>query len=197
MSLMQLSTSLICITILIFCFVKKTKLKNKPWINISFRVFLIFFSVISFAIFIRQHFIPYSSPEDAYKYVYGGKTFLVVEGIESDYVIGNKDAKYLKKSEKGWKVPIMHISITKGIKRIGSTTIYVSQFNFSDEYYVTVLNSEKSNLELKDNRNSIFYKSNSNENVSNVESCVYYTYVNKINNEYVISVNGEKIKLFE
>lgn len=198
MSLEQLSISLICIAIVILCFMKKiTRKTNKRWAIIGLSGATGIFLIIGSALFIRQHFIPFSSPENAYKYVYGGETFIVVEGIESDYIIGNKDAKYLNKSEKGWKVPIINISVTKGMKRIDSTTIYVSQYNFSDDYYVTVLDSENNTLELKDNRNSTFYKSNNEENDSNMKSCIYYTYVNKINNEYVITVNGEDVKLFE
>lgn len=155
------------------------------------------FLIIGSVLFIRLHFITFNSPEAAYRYAYGGEVFIIVEGLESDYIIGDKEAKYLNKSEKGWTIPIINISVTRGIKRMGSTTIYVSQYNFSDEYYVTVLNSENSSLKIEDNRNSTFYKSNNGENDSNIESCVYYTYVNKINDEYVITVNGEKVKLFE
>ncbi len=198
MSLEQLSISLICIAVVILCFIKKITLKiTKRWIIIALLSAAGLFFVIGSAFFVRQHFIPFSSPENAYKHVYGGETFIVVEGINSDYVIGDKDAKYLNKSEKGWKIPIINISVTKGMKRIDSTTIYVSQYNFSDEYYVTVMNSENNSLEIEDNRNSTFYKSNHDENDSDIKSCVYYTYVNKINNEYAITVNGEEVKLFE
>lgn len=198
MSLEQLSISLICIAVVILCFIKKITLKiTKSWITIALLSAAGLFFIIGSAFFVRHHFIPFGSPENAYKYVYGGETFIVVEGIESDYVIGDKDAKYLNKSEKGWKIPIINISVTKGMKRIGTTTIYVSQYNFSDEYYVTVLDLGNNSLEIGDNRNSTFYKSNNNENLSNEKSCIYYTYVNKINNEYIITVNGEEVKLLE
>lgn len=198
MSLEQFSISLICIAIVIFCFIKRiTKKIDKHWNSIVFSCVAGIFLIIGSILFIRQHFIPFSSPEDAYKYVYGGETFIVIEGSESDYIIGNKDAKYLEKSEKGWTVPMINISVTKGIKRIGSTTIYVSQYNFSEDYYVTVLDSEKSSLEIGDNRNSTFYKSNNDENFSGEKSCIYYAYVNKINNEYTITVDGEEVKLLE
>lgn len=179
-------------------FYKKITLKiTKRWITIALLSAAGLFLIIGSAFFVRHHFIPFSSPENAYKHVYGGETFIVVEGIESDYVIGDKDAKYLNKSEKGWKIPIINISVTKGMKRIGTTTIYVSQYNFSDEYYVTVLDLGNSSLEIGDNRNSTFYKSNNNENLSNEKSCIYYTYVNKINNEYIITVNRDEVKLLE
>lgn len=155
------------------------------------------FLIVSFALFIGRHVVAYSSPEDAYKSVYGGEIYLVVEGNESDYVIGSKEAKFFTKSDSGWKVPIINIAITKGISHVGSTTIYVSQYNFSDEYYVTVIDPQKSTLELKDNCNSTFYKLDNHENASNVMSCVYYTYVNKITDQYSITVNGEEVKLFE
>lgn len=195
MSLEQLSTSLICISIIIFCLMKK--IANKRWSIITLSCVAGIFLIIGSALFIRLHFIPFSSPETAYKYAYGGEAFIVVEGNESDYIIGNKDAKYLNKSKKGWKIPILNISVTKGMKRIGSTTIYVSQYNFSDDYYVTVLDSKNSSLEIEDNRNSTFYKSDNSEDVSVTKACVYYTYVNKINNEYLITVNGVDIKLLE
>lgn len=194
MSLEQLSISLICIAIVIFCCIKKI---TKRWITIAMSSAGGLIFIIGSALFVRQHFIPFNTPENAYKYVYGGEAFTVVEGVESDYVIGNKEAKYFNKSEKGWKVPIINISVTKGMRRIGSTTIYVSQYNFSDEYYITVMDSENSSLKIEDNRNSTFYKSNHDENDSDIKSCVYYTYVNKINNEYTITVNGEEVKLFE
>ena len=198
MALQQFSISLICIAIVIFCF-KKTIIKktNKCWSRAFVLCVAGVFFIIGSVLFIRQHFIPFSSPEEAYKYVYGGKTFVVIEGNESDYIIGDKDAKYLDKSKKGWTIPLINISATKGIKYIGSTTIYVSQYNFSEDYYVTVLDSKNDSLEIEDNRNSTFYKSKNSEKSSDVKSCVYYTYVNKINDEYTITVNGQEVKLLE
>jgi len=198
MSLEQLSISLIITAIVILCFMKKITLKiNVRWITIVMFLTVAVLLIAGSSLFIRQHFIPFSSPENAYKHVYGGKTYIVVEGVESDFVIGDKDAKYINKSKKGWTVPIINISITKGMKRINSTTIYVTQHNFSDEYYLTILDSENNSLDIQDNRNSTFYKFNNTNKESNIQSCIYYTYVNKINSDYSITVNGETLKVFE
>lgn len=193
MSLEQVAISLICVSVAIFIGIKKVvKIASKQWGITVLSIAGVFF-LIGSTMFIRLHFIPFTSPEEAYRSVYGENPVLVIEGVESDCIVGNKKTVYLNKSEKGWNVPIINISITKGIKCVDSTTVYVSQYNFSNEYYVTVLDSENSSLEIEDNRNSMFYKSSSDDK----NSCIYHTYVNKINKEYQITVNGEKIILLE
>lgn len=148
-------------------------------------------------LFIRRYVISYNSPKDAYENAYRGTAHLIIEGDKSAYVLGSKDAHYFNRTNNGWKVPIFRISITKAIKTVDSKTIYVSQYNFSDEYYITIIDSQKGSLELKDNRNSIFYKIDNQENTKNANSCVYHAYINKFDEQYSIFVNDQEINLLE
>lgn len=176
---------------------KMANILKIPWLRESIFYVLCVCLAVSCILFIRRYVISYNSPEDAYESAYGGDVFLVVEGNETVRVFGSKDSHYFNKTDSGWKVPIFKISITKAIKTVDSKTIYVSQYNFSDEYYITIIDSQKSSLELKDNRNSIFYKIDNQENTENANSCVYHAYINKFDEQYSIFVNGEEINLLE
>ena len=153
--------------------------------------------LVGIAGFIRMYFVPFSSLETAYKLGYGGDISVVVEGTKSDYVIGNRESHYLNKSEKGWRIPLISISITKRIEKIDATTIYVSQYNFSDDYYITLLNSEYNSLDIADSRNSKFYKLNDEEDDKQAKGSIYHAHVHKIDNEYNITVNGKNVELMQ
>ena len=180
---------------------KKIALKiNVRWITLAMLCTAGFTLILGSALFVRQHFIPFSSPESAYKLVYGGETFVVVEGVESACVIGDKDAKYLNKSKNGWTVPIIKISVTKAIKYIDSATIYVTQYNFSNEHYVIVSDFENQVLDIDDNRGSKFYKIDHSENLDKLSNKTvrgYCAYINGLDSRYTITINGEEVVIVE
>ena len=153
--------------------------------------------LVGIAGLISMYFVPFNSLETAYKLGYGGDISVVVEGTKSDYVIGNRESHYLNKSEKGWRIPIISIAVTKGLKKIDATTIYVSQYNFSEDYYIKVLNTEYNSLDISDSSNSKFYKINDEEDDKQAKGCIYHAHVYKIDNEYSITINGINVKLMQ
>lgn len=153
--------------------------------------------IIGFFVYIGQYLTYFNSAEDAYEQIYSGTVYAVVEGQQTDYVIGNKKQMVLKKTEKGWKKPIVSILTAKSIRKVGTITIQVSQYNFSDEYYVTISDFDKTNPDIKDNYNSQFYEVFHEGEGLDKTIRGYFAYVNQIEDDYTITVNDETINILK
>jgi hypothetical protein len=198
MSIKNICLSLICIAVVAWILMKRktSEAYNRKVVSLILITSVIVF-LVGIAGLISMYFVPFNSLETAYKLGYGGDISVVVEGTKSDYVIGNRESHYLNKSEKGWRIPIISIAVTKGLKKIDATTIYVSQYNFSEDYYIKVLNTEYNSLDISDSSNSKFYKINDEEDDKQAKGCIYHAHVYKIDNEYSITINGINVKLMQ
>ena len=144
---------------------------------------------------IRKYCVYYNTPEEAYKAGCKGRIYQIIEGATTDYVIGNKDSVVIEKSEKGWKVPTKSTILTKVIKNVGDINICLWQYNYSDEYYLTISGSDE--LELSDNRNSKFYYVDVEPNGFSYGVKGYFAYIQAIDEEYIITIDGLDIQLLE
>ena len=135
--------------------------------------------------------LEYKSPEEVYMEVQNGRPYNVIEGKETAYVIGSKDSIIVERTNNGWRYPVKSMIRAKAIKKEEDFTIYVEQYNQSEEYYVTVLYLGEDSVHITDNRNSCF------QNINQEDSHFYCTYVNQIDDEYTIILNDKVIEVFE
>ena len=158
-------------------------------------ILIILFVIILLADFIKKYCFCYETPEEAYQSIYGGQIYEVVEGNETDYVIGSKSNVVFEKTDRGWKLPLRYTATAKSIKSIGKMTIYVTQYNHSDEYYLIITGYEGNENSITDNRNSTFYKVDVAETMFGKGVRGYFTYVRAIDDNYTLTINGHQVFL--
>jgi len=168
------------------------KIMHKKYVLLLLIVSLILLQIVGF---IKKYCVYYNTPEEAYKAGYKGFVYQVVEGTTTDYIIGNKDSVVIEKSEKGWKVPTKSTMITRVIKNVDDINICLWQYNDSDEYYLTISGSDE--LKLLDNRNSKFYYVDVEPKGFSYGVKGYFAYIQAIDEEYIITVDGLDIQLLE
>ena len=127
----------------------------------SLVVTVVLITILSFLPF-ENLFHAFSSAEDAYNYVdFGnGKVALVIEGDESDFVVGEKNDAYsyliIPKTSEGWKVGLGVQTVRVIQKTIDEISICLYRFEKSDDYFVTVFNNRGGVIEISDSCNSRF-----------------------------------------
>ena len=159
---------------------------------------MILVTVLSF-LPLENYFITFDSPKKSYEYYNLGKSDikLVVEGDESDFVVNrvNETDTYLiiPKSEDGWKIGIG--SNTKRIiqKHSDEIVIYIYQYKNTNDYFITIFNTDGGGLNLSDNYNTKFYSLEKNNNILGKTFVTYYAHVPYFNHQYSILVDGFEI----
>lgn len=176
--------------------VKKKKVKKFQLI--LFVICILVLWSVSGLLPVENIFITFSSPEKAYEYVNSEKIQLVVEGDHTVLVVGKESPrKYvyliIPKSDSGWKIG--RGLDTKLIKQkvVDEIVVRVYQYRNTDDYYVTVSDVRGNVVDINDNNDSIFHV------LEEIEGSyyTYYAYVNKITDQYSITVNGEEVKPLE
>lgn len=169
------------------------RLKLKNSLNYSQNIigFYRMLRTLGIVLFLVQFFIPYSSAEKAYKSVYGGEIYLVVEGTTTDYVVGSRDEVFLEKTKLGWNVPMVQTITFRCVKSVDTTRVEVIQYGDSNEYYVFVQDYERKDVKVSDNRDTTFCQLTGNEGIT------YIGYINGISDTYVVTVDEDKVFLFE
>lgn len=165
---------------------------------ISLVISVVLVAVLSF-LPLENYFITFDSPKKAYEYYNLGKSDieLVVEGDESDFVVNrvNETDTYLiiPKSEDGWKIGIG--SNTKRIiqKHSDEIVIYIYQYKNTNDYFITIFNTDGGGLNLSDNYNTKFYSLEKNNNILGKTFVTYYAHVPYFNHQYSILVDGFEI----
>lgn len=149
-------------------------------------------------------FVTFSSPESAYRYIYMDKAKLVVEGEESALVIGKeKDTliySIIPESNTGWKLGIgLDINTSTSISNSSSNivSIWVDQYKDTEDYYITVFDSDGAALDITDNRNSKFYHLDKSSVRDDETFYTYYAYVHDLDDKYSLIVNGEVIPVLD
>lgn len=144
-----------------------------------------------------RYLVKFNSPEDAYQYIFLEKDSLVIEGKETAFIVGNEESIIVERDGDGWRIPVSWMTSPKCDKQVGTINIYVIQYNLSNEYYLRISDSEGEQLEIMDNRNSKFIKDEWKDKVLNKKVIDYWGYVDDLDAEYTISINGEEINLIE
>lgn len=159
-----------------------------------------------FLLYVILGFIPFenitrvfSSPIEVYEYRNpGAQARLVVEGNESDYVIGDEGESsvimVVPKTDNGWKMGT-GAELKTILKYINETVVvYLRQYKDTNDYYMTIYDLKGKEIEIQDSCGSEFLSLE--DTISSEDSFItYYAYISEYNEDYWISVNGEKLNL--
>ncbi len=146
-------------------------------------------------------FITFDSPKDAYEYYNFGKSNiqLVIEGNNCDFLVDCKSdfETYLivPKTTDGWKIGIG--SNTKRIvqKFSKGITVYVYQYKNTNDYFITILDTNGEKTTVFDDNNTEFFSLEKYNNILGKTFFTYYAHISNLNSGYRIIVNGNEIIL--
>lgn len=182
-----------------FLAIRKSRVIHKrKWFFITIFIAIIF-TILSALIPVENAFVTFKSPKSAYNYINSGDVKLIVNGETTDFVIGqNGDVdSYLivPKSGEGWKLGMGFD--TQRVRQLVSNgiAIYVYQYKHSSEYYITVLDTNGGISEISDNYNSEFTHLDKTNLALEKTFYTYYAYIGDLNDDYTITVNGNKLQL--
>ena len=185
--------------LVICCYlIKKSHvIRKRKWLLIAF-VTIVLLITASDLIPVENIFVTFPSPESAYNYNNSGDVKLVVDGEKTDFIVGLKGDTtvytIVPKSEGGWKLG-MALNTKRVFQMIyDGIIIYVYQYQHSDDYYVTVLDTNGGKLEITDNRDSKFQYMEQENSVLNESFYTYYTYIKGFDDQYTLTVNDKVIR---
>lgn len=179
--------------------ISKTKASGKRALYVVAVCFSVLLTTVLMFLPFENAFMTFDSAEEAYSYVNFGKSeaMLVVEGNDSDLVVEREDNVYkyliVPKTEDGWQVGIG--SDTKMIEQRISEgiSVHVYQYKDTNDYFITVLDTNGGALEISDSCSSEFvFLETANESVEKT-FFTYYAHISEFNAEYCINANGVDI----
>ena len=184
-----------------FCFVqiKKSHITHKCKVSIIAFTVIVLLVTISALIPIENSFITFSSPKAVYNYKGCGTVKLVIDGESTALVIGEKGDTsvytIVPKANNGWKIG-MEID-TKRIVQIVSkgVTIYVYQYKNTNDYYITILDTNGGTLKITDNLGSEFHYLDKRNIALNKSFYTYYAYLSGFDEQYILTINGKEIRV--
>lgn len=191
--------------ILISCgiFIQKNKSTHKRLLSLI-AIGVSMFLIIVLSIFpVENLLIRFDSPVAAYKYYYTfekNEVELILEGRHCDFVVGSdKDntIRYLPIPKNAEKYKIGTGSDIKRVAHSFSNGVSISVFRYknSEDYFISILNTQGEKVEVSDKNGSQFY-SVERENESLKKTLVtYYAYIPEYNSDYQVIVNGTPIFL--
>ncbi len=173
--------------------------KVNRWVKMGTVAFAVAFITVAAFIPVENVFYRFKSAEEVYKYYYSGnpRTEVVIEGTHSDFVVGvhNDTRTYLivPKTADGWK-----LATGKDTRRIvrhisDGIVTYVYQYKDTGDYFITILDTNGSPLELSDDNNTNFYAL-TEENALGKEFVTYYAYIPDWTTQYHLTINGNQIE---
>lgn len=181
--------------------IKKAKVIRKSiFYVISIGVSLALVVILTFLPF-ENLFVTFNSPEAAYEYFSFSKSDveLIVEGNNCDLIIDRKNNTdtylIIPKTADGWKIGLG--SDTKRIvqKISDGIVVYVYQYKSTDDYFITILDTNGGESTVLDEYNTIFL-SLKRSNASLEKTFVtYYAHITNLSPRYSVIVNGNKIVL--
>lgn len=179
-------------------YVRKSKWKREKW---AYRICGIAGVVLWFVLgFIPVENIigPIKSIESVYKYRNPkAEIRLIIEGEESAYVSGVEDGSEMimvvPRAKGGWYVGTgaEHETVARGSSN--NIVYHVYQYKDTTDYYVNVYDRHGKELEIQDAYDSQYILLEKNEEYK-YDFPEYYAYVPEYDENYWISVNGEKIE---
>ena len=180
---------------------KKNKAVNKFKLRVilaGLSVILVF--VLGFLPF-ENLFITFQSPEAAYEYSNFGKSNvdLVVEGNNCDFVIEQENESYtyliIPKTSDGWKTEIGLNTKMISQKFFDGITVQVYQYKNTNDYFITVLDTNGGEAKISDEYNTEFYRLERFDDVLQKNFVTYFAHISDLTIEYSLTVNGSKIEL--
>jgi len=174
----------------------------------SKRVLYIVFALITVALIgllaflpFENLFITFDSPEKSYEYYNLGKSdvSLVVEGDNCDFVVeqdgGSKSYLIIPKTDEGWKLGI-GINTKRIAQKIDNgVAVYVYRYKQTNDYFITVFDTNGGESTVKDNYNSEFLSLEKYDETVEKKFVTYYAHVSNPDSQYSVTVNGNEIEL--
>ncbi len=157
------------------------------------------FSLIFMFIPFENLFITFSSPEKVFNYCYTKKTKvkLVVEGKDSDLVIGEDDDAHIylivPKVANGWKIGMWTNTKLISYEMYNNISVDVYQYKNTNDYFVSILDMNGGYSQITDSFQSEFSALEQPIDVLEKTYVTYCTNIQDFTDEYWINVNGEKI----
>ena len=185
--------------ILSFFSIKKSHSIYKHRLSIVAFVAAVILTTISALIPIENLFVTFSSLKSAYSYNHSASIKLVVDGNESDFVVGTKGGTYVyaivPRSNNAWKMG-MGSDIRRMVQTISDgVTIYVYQYKNTNDYYITVLDTNGGSSDITDNRNSKFEHLDKANSTLNKTFYTYFAFIDSFDEQYALTVNGKSIRI--
>lgn len=177
---------------------KSHTIYKRRWSIIIFIITVILITISSL-LPIENTFITFSSPQSSYQYNHLGYVKLVISGKQTDFVVGsNGNTDYytiIPKSDEGWK-----LGMGVNTKRISQTisdgvAIDVYQYKDSDDYYISILNTNPGALKITDNCDSEFQSLSEVNSALHETFYTYYAYISHFDSQYILTVDDKTIKI--
>lgn len=183
--------------------IKKSKANRKHILYVVFTSLSVLLIVMLAFLPFENLFVTFDSPKAAYEYCNFGKTNieLIVDGDDCDFIIDRKDDSdtYLivPKTADGWKIGIG--SNTKRIvqKLSNGIVLYVYQYKNTNEYFITILDTNGGELTIFDEYNTEFLPLEKNNDTLGKTFFTYYAHITDFNQQYSVIVNDNKIIVLE
>lgn len=188
-----------CILIFVVCvfLIRRSHLAHKRRWSVAALIAAMILTTISGLIPIENALVTFSSPQAAYQYRNGGQIELVVEGAETDLVVGTKGDgdvyEIIPKSNGGWKLGMGFNTKSIAQSRSDSIAIDVYQYKDSDDYYITVLDINGGPLVIADSQGTQFQCLERPNSALNTTFYTYFAYINGYDAQYRLTVNGKTI----
>ena len=188
---------LLAITLIIL---RKLKIVRKIAYTTAIVTSIMITTVLAFVPF-ENAFLSFSSPKSAYEYFNIGKSNieLVVDGSVCDFVIDRKKDtdSYLivpKKSD-SWKIGI-GADIRKIVNKLeNGITVNVYQYKNTNEYFITILDTNGGESKLSDSYETKFFSLKKENEILQKTFVTYYAYIPYYSSGYYVTVNGTEINL--
>lgn len=146
---------------------------------------------------VENYLFSFESVENAYHYANSGEIETVIEGEDSELVVGKNDNVYvylvIPKTKHGFKASVgadlkrVFYNFTNGIR------VEIYQHRSIDDFYVSVTDTGGGDFSAMDNVNSEFYPvAEEIEPVGEIYY-TYYAFINAENGQYELTVNGETV----
>ena len=145
---------------------------------------------------VENYLFSFESAEKAYHYANSGEIETVIEGEDSEFVVGKNDDAYvysiIPKTEHGFKA-----SVGADLKRVfydfnNGIKVEIYQHRSIDDFYVSVMDTNGGDFSAKDNVNSKFYPVAEEIKALGKTYYTYYAFINAENGRYELTVDGEK-----
>lgn len=187
------------IAIVLFVLIKYAKTIDKrkcciaAFIAVSITVSLLY--LIPF----ENAFITFSTPEKAFHYTNSWDIDNIVSGKETSFVIASKNNvntyKIIPKTQKGWKISSALATKDMFQYSCNGISIHIYRYKNSSDYYIALFDTDGGQINITDNRGSNFISVIQNQSADIEPIYHYYACINNMDSEYVITINGEDIKL--
>lgn len=186
---------------ILFFILKKSKIKkNFLCFFLSFFIALIS-SYILYCIPIENLFVDFSSPEKAFNYLYSGNIKKTIDGESSTMILYTKNNVHsqaiIPKNNNNWKLDIFQLNNSIAAKTVNRHIINIYNARNTDDYYITIWDSfTDHSINVTDNENSKFQYIIEENRATADKNIIYYAYIKGIEKNYSITIDGEKISLF-